>query len=139
MKYKTVNLTEKQYEELEAIRDLLESDLKGPYGGYGGSVSFGEAIYYMASRMRGPLAEAVTRRSNQKRAAANAKRTNNNPNITPGVHRERTPEPWKAIGVTRADWLKYHAKLPESEYKAPESKPEEAKSKGLFFGRLKNK
>jgi hypothetical protein len=87
-KYKTVNLTKEQHEKLEMVLDLLETRKQGPYGGYGGSISKGDAIAYACETILEPLRALVEQETRIKRAVAAAKRGNNNPGIVPGVSRK---------------------------------------------------
>lgn len=87
-KYHTVNLKPDQEEAVQAIVDLLETRKQGPYGGYGGSISKGDAIAYACEQILEPLRALVEQEARFKRAVAAAKRSNNNPGITPGVSRK---------------------------------------------------
>jgi hypothetical protein len=70
------------------VLDLLETRKQGPYGGYGGSISKGDAIAYACEQILEPLRVLVEQETRIKRAVAAAKRGNNNPGITPGVSRK---------------------------------------------------
>lgn len=86
-KYVTVNVTREQLATIEFVRKLLEENKQGPYGGYGGSVSKGEAIEYACREVSQELFRKVEQEKQNKRAIAAEARRNNNINITPGVSR----------------------------------------------------
>jgi len=87
--YNTVNLRDDQMALVEQAVTLMELRKQGPYGGYGGSVSKGDAIAYACKCLIASLPAVIDKESREKRAKAAANRTNNNPNLVPGISRRK--------------------------------------------------
>lgn len=88
-KYNTLNLRDDQMDLVEQAVILMELRKQGPYGGYGGSVSKGEAVAYAMKCLIASLPTVIEKEHKEKRALAAAKRVNNNPNLIPGVSRKK--------------------------------------------------
>ena len=87
--YGRVYLRQDQMDLVDQAVTLMELRKQGPYGGYGGSVSRGDAIAYAMKCLIASLPAVIEKEQKEKRAVAAAKRVNNNPGLIPGVSRKK--------------------------------------------------